>query len=254
MLILTSPAKTLDFEKPFESPIITQPLFLSQTEKIASLLKSYSQKKLAQVLEVSAVLAERNYERYQQWSPTHNLKNSRPAVIAYNGDIFKPMNPRKYTKEEAAYSQRSLRIISGLYGFVRGYDLIQPYRLEMKAVVPVGGKKNLYEFWTDVLTEELNKEITQDAHSHVINLASDEYGNVIQYKKLKCPVITIEFRQRRNGEIRNVGLLSKKARGMMIEYMTKHLVEKREDLRGFNTSGYALTAEAENELVFTREQ
>lgn len=254
MLILTSPAKTLDFESPYDSPLVTQPLFLTQAKQIAKVLKSESEKQLAKTLEVSPKLAELNYARYQAWSVEHTNKNSRPAIFAYNGDIFQPMSPHTYTRAQAEYTQKSLRIISGLYGLVRPYDYIQPYRLEMRAKVNVSGKKDLYSFWRPVLTEYLNKEIVNGKHSCVLNLASKEYFDGISLDKVKAPIITVEFKQKRGKEIKNVGILAKFARGMMIEYVIKRMIEKAAEIRGFDTNGYALLEETERLFVFAREQ
>lgn len=168
------------------------------------------------------------------------------------GDIFKQMTPKTYTKNEQAYAQKNVRIISGLYGIVKAYDLIQPYRLEMKAKLPIGNSKDLYEFWQAPLTSSLIKDIESNKDEYFVNAASEESFKSIDLVKLPVKIITVEFRERRKGELVNVAIYSKTARGMIIEFMIKHNVQKPEDLEKFNTKGYKFLKWEGNNIFFVR--
>jgi cytoplasmic iron level regulating protein YaaA (DUF328/UPF0246 family) len=251
MLILTTSAKTLDFEHEFQVPIETQPVFLNEAAELVETLKKKTRKELAELMEVSDELAAVNYERFKKWDVKHSLENSRPAIVAYQGDIFRQIHENTYSEQQSKYMQDSLRIISGLYGLVRPYDLIQQYRLEMKTPVKTAHGNDLYEFWGDKLTDFLNKEIEAHPHEVIVNLASGEYSKVIKTKELKAPMITIEFYQKKGTEVQSIGLLNKKARGMMIDFMVINQVYDIKQLESFDTNGYKFSAKTPDSLQFT---
>ena len=253
MLIVTSPAKTLDFSSPFLAPFETQPNFTKEASEIMNKLKSLKKEELTKLFEVSSEIAETNYERFQKWEARHTKENSRPAIVAYNGDIFEQIHENEYSEQQATYLQNSLRIISGLYGVLRPYDLIQPYRLEMRIHLTVDQRKNLYEFWDGKITDFLNKDIEKHENQYLINLASEEYGRVINPEKLRVPMINIIFNQQKNGKIVNYGLLARKARGMMIDYMIKNQVYDIKQLKDFTQDSYKLIGETSSTLLFMKE-
>lgn len=251
MLILTSPAKTQDFESSWETQIEpTKPQFLTDASKLIEILQKKSKKKLQGILGVSEKLVEENYERYQNWEKSHKLVNSKPALLAYKGDIYRQFKANGFSKSEQVYAQKSLRIITGLYGILRAYDLIQPYRLEMKTDLETNKESDLYEFWGKKLTNQLNKDIRDQNHKLVLNLASKEYSHSISFKDLKADYVTVEFKQTKNGTTKNYGILSKFARGVMIDWCIKNKVKTLEKLKQFDMNGYRLEQETLHKLLF----
>lgn len=250
MIILTSPAKTQDFTSPYPSTIKSLPIFKPEVEKIVQTLQQFSLSELKKLYGVSDKIAILNFDRLKNWEKNKEIE--RPAIFAYHGDIFRGIFPRTYSHEQANYLQDSLRIISGLYGLVRPYDLIRPYRLEMIAPLTIGKSKNLYEFWMEKTTNYLIAEIKKSKDQILVNLASDEYGNSVDFSKLKTRVIKIGFRQKKGSRVLNIGLISKRARGFMIEYMVKHMISDPEKLKGFDVNGYRLFKETKDGLTFLK--
>lgn len=252
MLVITAPAKTQDFKTEWSSKYSTQSLFLKETNQIVETLKKYPVSKLAKLYHSSNEIAELNFERINKWELKHTNKNSKPAILAYAGDIFKQMTPKTYTESEQEYAQKHVRIISGLYGIVKAYDLIQPYRLEMKAKLKVGKSKDLYTFWKPVLTKALQDEVKNNDDEYFVNAASEESFKSIDLEALGAKIITTEFRENRNGKLVNVSIFSKKARGMIIEYMVKNNVKTPKDLEGFNLHGYKFVKWEGNSIFYMR--
>jgi cytoplasmic iron level regulating protein YaaA (DUF328/UPF0246 family) len=253
MLILTSPAKTLDYEHPYQVPFNSQPTFLKEAEELMKVLRTKSEKELMDILEVSKDLAHLNHERFQVWKADHTLDNSRPAIVAYQGDIYEQIHEKEYSEQQSNYLQDSLRIISGLYGLVRPYDLIQPYRLEMKAALATQKGADLYAFWGEKLTAFLKKEIEEKSHPTVVNLASGEYAKAIHFEMLGVPVVNIIFHQIKDGKTVNIGLLAKKARGQMIDFMVKNQIYDVNQLETFDVDGYTFSAKTPTELLFVKQ-
>lgn len=192
MIVLTSPAKTLDLSSTWDENI-TQPIFLKEAALIAQKLKILSKQKLTITLNVSEKLGELNYQRFQDWENKHTRKNSRPAILTYKGDVYRPLS-LNYSKAEKEYLQKSLRIITGLYGLLRPYDLMQAYRLEMKIALKVKDKNNLYEYWKEKITADLKNDLKTHENKIVVDLASNEYSKAVDLNKLGAEVIHIEFR------------------------------------------------------------
>lgn len=252
MLFITSPAKTLDWQSDFQLSFKpTQPALLKESTKVMGIMSKLDASGLRKLMHISQAIAELNLERNKLWQPEHNNKNSRPALHAFNGDIFKQMTPRTYTKDQQDYAQQCVRIISGLYGVLRAYDLIQPYRLEMGSKLDVDGKQ-LYKFWQPHTTKLLADEAKSAGHKFLVNLASNEYSSAVSFKDLPIPVIDIEFREKRNGKLQNVAIYSKQARGMMLEFCVKHLAADPQDMEKFDTAGYKLVAKTAKSLTFAR--
>lgn len=250
MLIITSPAKTLDQNSIYPKTEITQPLFLEKTNEIAQKLKKLPKKELQKMYQISDKLVELNHQRLKDWTKKHDLKNSRPAIFMYFGDIYREIFPKEYNKSEQDYAQKSLRMITGLYGYLRPFDLIQPYRLEMRTNVPSIGW--LHDYWQQTLTESLNQEAETQKHPFLLDLASKEYSKSINFNNLNIPRIEVLFKEKRDGKLKTIAIFSKKARGMMIEFCIKNQINTVEQIKKFNTAGYKFTEETPNSLLFTR--
>ena len=253
MKILISPAKSLDFDTALPTERFTQPIFTEQAEKLNKVLSKKKPKALIKLMGISDQLAELNWQRNQEFSLPFTAENARPAVFAFNGDVYQGLDA--YSLKESQYDklQDSLRILSGLYGMLRPLDLIQPYRLEMGTKLTVGRKKNLYEFWKKTLTEHLNKELAEG--ELLVNLASNEYFSALDAKSLKVPVITPVFKDWNKDKLRVISFFAKKARGGMVRYILDSGAESLEDLKGFDYEGYQFSQQhtlKENQPVFIR--
>ena len=252
MKIVISPAKTLDFESKVPTGNYTQPQFLEEAEKLAEVLKKKSPKQLSKLMDISDSLGQLNYERNQQWHTPFNLENARQAIYAFKGDVYRGIDIESLPLKKLDQLQGKLRILSGQYGLLKPLDLMQPYRLEMGTKLKVGRKDNLYKFWGSTITDALNAELKDN--EPFVNLASAEYFKVLQPKKIKVPVVTPVFKDLKNGKYMTIMTYAKLARGYMVRYIVDNNIERVEDLRGFNTEGYAYDANmsSSTELVFTR--
>lgn len=253
MKIVVSPAKTLDYETRLPTTRGTQPEFLETTATINRKLARMSKKEISELMGISDKLAELNHTRYHEFKEEHNKKNSRPAVYAFNGDVYTGLDAYSIPTEKLDLLQDSLRILSGYYGILKPLDLIQPYRLEMGTSLSLGRKKDLYEIWREKVTGYLNKELKED--ELFVNLASQEYFKAVNVKKLKVPVITPVFKDLKNGKLKIISFFAKKARGSMVRYIIDTNSKTVGDLKGFNYDGYLYSEEEstkKNELVFTR--
>ncbi len=252
MKIVVSPAKSLDFENKAVTSEFTQGIFLPEAEKLNSVLKKKSAKVLSKLMSISPNLGQLNFERNQSWSLPFDIENAKQAVYAFKGDVYIGLDMATLPVNKLGQLQDKLRILSGQYGVLKPLDLMQPYRLEMGTKLKVGRKENLYQFWGDSVTNTLNDEMVND--EIFINLASNEYFKVVKPKLLKAPVITPVFKDYKNGNLKIISFFAKKARGMMVRYIVDNNIETVEDLKGFNTEGYAFDSNlsTELELVFTR--
>ncbi|WP_439554443.1 peroxide stress protein YaaA [Flavobacterium macrobrachii] len=252
MKIVISPAKSLNFEKALPTARFSEPKFLKEATTIQKTLKKIKPKQLMELMAISDKLAELNWQRNQDWETPFTTKNARPAVYAFDGDVYQGLDV--YTLPEAKLDglQDKLRILSGLYGLLQPLDLMQPYRLEMGTSLPIGKNKNLYEFWKKTITKQLNDELQKD--ELFINLASNEYFSAVDSKALKVPVITPEFKDYKDGKLKMISFFAKKARGLMVRYIIDTNAETIDDLKAFNYEGYAFDANLSsgNKLVFTR--
>ncbi len=260
MLILLSPAKTLDFETP--SPIATHsdPEFLEDTNILVEQLQQLSASELSALMKISDKLGALNASRYQTWQPSSDLDYAKQAIFAFQGDVYQGLDVSSFSAEDCEFAQEHLRILSGLYGILRPLDLIQPYRLEMGTKLAKSQKlealsaKTLYEFWTEKPTTAINQQLNQLNNQTIINLASNEYWKVVKSKSLKGKVVTPIFKDWKNGEYKVISFYAKKARGIMAAYIIKNRLEAVEQLKGFNEANYVFSEEMsdENNLVFTR--
>ncbi len=252
MKIVISPAKSLDYTTELPTKKYTEAQFLSKSETIQKTLKKKKPKDLMELMSISEKLADLNWQRNQDWKLPFTPENSRPAVYAFNGDVYLGLDAYTIPEEKLDVLQDKLRILSGLYGLLKPLDLMQEYRLEMGTSIPIGSKKNLYEFWKKTITDTLNKEL--EKNELFINLASNEYISAVDTKSLKVPVITPEFKDYKDGKLKMISFFAKKARGLMVRYIIDKNVETLEELKNFNYEGYAFDANLSkgNKLVFTR--
>ena len=252
MKIVVSPAKSLNFESPLPIQNYTESLFLKDAETIQKTLKKKKPKQLMELMDISEKLADLNWERNQNWSLPFSPENARPAVFAFDGDVYTGLDAYTIPIDKFPILEDKLRILSGLYGVLKPLDLMQPYRLEMGTSLPIGTKKNLYEFWKKKVTASLNNELQEN--ELFINLASNEYFSAVDTKTLKVPVITPEFKDYKDGKLKMISFFAKKARGLMVRYIIDTNAETIEDLKQFNYDGYAFDANLSKgtTLVFTR--
>ena len=252
MKIVISPAKSLDFETAIPTSQFTQGVFLEEAAKINAVLKKQSPKKLGELMSISANLSELNWQRNKDWSLPFDALNARQALFTFSGEVYVGIDAYSLSLDKIAEIQNKLRILSGQYGLLKPLDLMQPYRLEMGTKLKMGGKNNLYEFWGNKITTEINNELAED--ELFVNLASNEYYKVIKPKLLKSTVITPVFKDYKDGKLKVISFYAKKARGLMVRYIIDHSVETIDGLKAFNYEGYGFDANlsSENELVFTR--
>jgi cytoplasmic iron level regulating protein YaaA (DUF328/UPF0246 family) len=253
MKIVISPAKSLDFDSALPTDRFSQPQFLDHSEKLNKVLAKKKPKALSELMSISDNLAQLNWERNQQFSTPFNPENARPAIYAFNGDVYQGLDAYSIPEDKLDRLQSTLRILSGLYGVLRPLDLMQPYRLEMGTSLKVGRKKNLYEFWKKTLTEHLNGELQEG--ELFINLASNEYFGAIDEKQLKVPVITPIFKDWKNDKLKVISFFAKKARGSMVRYILDNDAHSLDDIKGFDYDDYQYSQEhtvKEHQPVFIR--
>jgi cytoplasmic iron level regulating protein YaaA (DUF328/UPF0246 family) len=252
MKIVISPAKSLNYEKTVPVTTHTEPQFLKQAATIQNTLKKKRPNEPSELMDISAKLADLNWQRNQDWHLPFTAENARQAVYAFDGDVYTGLDVYTLSEAKVSVLQDKLRILSGLYGLLKPLDLMQAYRLEMGTTMPIGKNKNLYEFWKKTITKALNDELQKD--ELFLNLASNEYFSAVDAKMLKVPVITPEFKDYKDGKLKMISFFAKKARGLMVRYIIDTNAETIDDLKGFNYEGYAFDANLSkgNTLVFTR--
>ncbi len=253
MKIVISPAKSLDFESELPSLKHTQPQFLEQSKKLNKVLLKKRPRALSKLMNISDNLAQLNWERNQKFTTPFTPENARPAMYAFDGDVYQGLDAYTIPEEKLEKLQDTLRILSGLYGILRPLDLVQPYRLEMGTQLRVNRRKNLYEFWKKDLTAYLNSEMEND--ELFLNLASNEYFGAIDEKTLKVPVITPIFKDWKNDKLKVISFFAKKARGSMVRYILDTNAKTLDDVKGFDYDEYLYSKEhtlKENQPVFVR--
>jgi cytoplasmic iron level regulating protein YaaA (DUF328/UPF0246 family) len=255
MLLLISPAKTLDFETPPVTRVATQPDFLAHSQILIDELRQLSPPQIAGLMGVSEKLGELNFGRFLNWQTPFTPANAKQAVLAFKGDVYTGMQAETFNKADFTFAQKHLRILSGLYGLLRPLDLIQPYRLEMGTSFANSRGKNLYEFWGDRITDQINHELAATKSKVLVNLASNEYYQVVNSKRLAADVITPVFKDWKNGQYKIISFFAKKARGMMSAYIIQERLKKPEAIKGFSTAGYVYNEamSSPREWVFTRD-
>lgn len=256
MLLLLSPAKSLDFSTPAPAIPHSQPDYLPQAAQLIQVLQQFAPHEIAQLMELSDKLAVLNVGRYHEWQPPFTLDNAKHAVLAFDGDVYDGMAAGRFSPEDLHFAQSHVRILSGLYGLLRPLDLIQAYRLEMgtKLKNPVG--KDLYAFWGHTLAQALNDELEQHSCPVFINLASEEYFKAVGAKRLRFPLIQPVFEDWKNGRYKIISFYAKRARGLMTRYAVTQRIQAPEALKDFDLDGYQYTPSASDEhtWVFRRRQ
>ena len=260
MLILISPAKTLDFESLPSINHFTKPDFLSESTILVEQLCQLSATEISSLMKISAKLGELNASRYQTWQPSFDNTNSKQALLAFKGDVYQGLDVESFKQQDFDFAQDHLRILSGLYGLLKPLDLIQPYRLEMGTKLAHSKLKdlavnNLYDFWQDKLTQAINLQLEQLQSKTIVNLASNEYFKAVKPKLLQGNVITPIFKDWKNGKYKIISFYAKKARGMMAAHIIKNQLKNIQDIQDFSESGYAYDAESSDEhnFIFIRQ-
>lgn len=256
MLLVISPAKTLDYDTPPKTRTFTVPDYLEHSELLIARARQYSALDIAELMEVSMKIAELNFERFEQWHTPFTPDNAKQAVLAFKGDVYTGLDAESFTATDFKFAQKHLRILSGLYGLLRPLDLMQPYRLEMGRKVDTERGKNLYEFWGSIITEGLNQQMKKLKTPYLINLASNEYFKAVKPKLLDGVIITPEFKDWKNGQYKMMGVYAKKARGQLSRFVIQNQLTDPEQIKAFDVDGYRFNEEmsAANKWVFTRRQ
>lgn len=251
MIIVISPSKTLEFEGRLY-PDHTIPFFKSRISELIDHMKSLSEKDLETFMKISPKLAALNYERYQQFQLPFTPDNSRQALLAFKGDVYQGIDVDKYSDSDIRFAQTHLRILSGLYGVLRPLDLIQPYRLEMGTRLSGSWGKNLYEFWENAITDRINQELQHaKGEKLLVNLASNEYFKAVRPGHLNAPVLHIQFKEKKNGALKTIGIYAKQARGLMTDFIIKQRIRDPEKLKLFDRNGYEYNPAQSTETEWT---
>ena len=254
MLMLLSPAKTLDYKTPVTTNSFSIPDYLGKSSELVKVLKQKSFLDLMELMQVSQKIAELNVERFNQWKLPFSTENAKQAVLAFKGDVYTGLDAPALSENRLAYTQLHLRILSGLYGLLRPLDLMQPYRLEMGLKLTTKKGENLYQFWGEKITDALNVLLAKQDEPVLINLASNEYFKSVQKKNLDGRLITPEFKDWKNGKYKMISFFAKKARGLMVRYAIDHNIQKAEVLQNFDYDGYHFNLELSraDKWVFSR--
>lgn len=257
MLYLLSPAKSLDYETPVPDalkPLISQPQFTAQSSELIQVLKTQTPADIARLMDLSEALSELNVARYQAWRPRFTEKNSKPAVLAFDGDVYDGLQAKTLNAEQLQWAQAHVAILSGLYGVLRPMDLMQPYRLEMGTRLANPRGSNLYQFWGDRLAEHLNARAASSRVPVIVNLASQEYFKAADRKALQPRVLECVFEDWKNGQYKIISFFAKRARGLMARFAITEGVDTPAGLLDFNLDGYRYHAEVSTaeRLVFRR--
>jgi uncharacterized protein len=256
MLMVISPAKTLDYETPPATPHFTLPEHLHDSSILIEQLRSLTPAQIATLMSLSDKLAGLNAARYGSWTPDFNSQNAKQALLAFKGDVYTGLNAEDFSPADFTYAQQHLRMLSGLYGLLRPLDLMQPYRLEMGTKLANPRGKNLYEFWGERISGYLNQALLEQGDNLLLNLASNEYFSSVKLKALNARVINTEFKDLKNGQYKIISFYAKKARGLMARYVIKERLNDPAGLKDFNYQGYRYHAEHSkpDSLVFLRDQ
>ena len=259
MLYLLSPAKSLDYETAVPARVAqaaTEPQFMQCCAELIAALRRCSVAEISALMNLSDALATLNAERYRAWSPTFTAANSKPAVLAFNGDVYGGLDAATLRPAELAWAQDHVAILSGLYGVLRPLDRLQAYRLEMGTRLATARGRNLYAYWGDTLARHLNERAATDASPVIVNLASKEYFKAVDRAALRPRVIECVFEEWKGGRYKVIGFFAKRARGLMARHAIRKRVATPAGLRKFDAEGYRFdaTASAPDRFVFRRRQ
>ena len=252
MIIVLSPAKSLDYETPAHVSKHTIPDFVDDAAQLIETLRGYSPQRIASLMDISDALAHLNFQRYADWSPTFTSHNAKQAVLAFNGDVYEGFDAKTLSAADLDYAQQHVRVLSGLYGVLRPLDLLQPYRLEMGTRLPKPRGKDLYAFWGDRITEALNAQLRRrkSASRVIVNCASTEYFKSVRPKRPEAPVVTPVFEDWKGGRYKIISFHAKRARGLMARFAVEQRIDSPEKLKDFAAEGYAFEPAASNDSTF----
>jgi cytoplasmic iron level regulating protein YaaA (DUF328/UPF0246 family) len=256
MLIVLSPAKSLDYKTPSQTEKYSMPVLLDYSEKLIGRLKNQSPKQLSKLMGISAELGELNFKRFQEWHQPFTPENAKQAILAFSGDVYQGLQAATLSETKLELAQNKLRILSGLYGVLKPLDLMQPYRLEMGTKLKYYKSKDLYAFWNPVITQKINEAVAESGSGVLVNLASNEYFKSIDKKKLKAEIVTPDFKDFKNGGYKMISFFAKRARGLMSRFILENDITNPTDLLAFESEGYAYNPRLSKpgNPVFTREQ
>lgn len=243
MLVLLSPAKNLNFDPPSIDSSFTQPAFLKETRELAKVTKGMTKGQIKKLMNINDKLATLNFERFQAFKTPFTADNAKPAALAFSGDVYQGFNANELTAEDLEWAQDHVRILSGFYGLLRPLDLIQPYRLEMGTSLKTAKGKDLYAFWGDKLTRNINASLKSIAEPTLVNLASNEYFNALDKDELKARIITPQFKDIKDGKARFIMFFAKKARGLLARYIVENRIDQPENMKDFAHEGYRFNRE-----------
>ncbi len=254
MLAILSPAKTLDYDTPVPLARSTRFRFPDEAGELVKQLQGYTPRRLSNLMNISDNLAQLNAVRYAQWQYPFDESKARQALFAFKGDVYSGMDAYSLNEKELNRAQQNVRILSGLYGLLRPLDLILPYRLEMGTKLKNKGRKDLYAFWGEKITAQLNHDLKNGGHQVLVNLASQEYFKAINPQNIEAEIVVPVFKDYKNGTYKIISFYAKKARGMMVRFMLQNQLANPEELKAFDVDGYHYNNELSNEdeMVFTR--
>ena len=256
MIILLSPAKTLDYETKIKVPSFSSPYFLSKSKNLIKNLKNKKLEEISNLMNISEKLALLNSDRYKSWKGSRKESpSSKQAIFVFKGDVYQGLNIEEFKKKDLDYSQNHLRLLSGLYGVLRPLDIIEPYRLEMGTKLKISNTKNLYEFWSDDIANQILKDLELIKSNTILNLASNEYFNSVKSLEKSANIISPAFKDLSKGKYKIISFYAKKARGLMASWILRNKIQKEEDLINFNIGGYYFseTESSKNVPVFLRD-
>jgi uncharacterized protein len=255
MIVVVSPAKKLDFETQCTLDDYEIPVNLKESKKLISKLKTKSVAEIASLMKISPKLAKLNYDRYQSFKTPFNTNNAKQALMSFRGDTYVGLDADSFTKKDISNAQKYFRILSGLYGLLKPLDLIQPYRLEMGTKIGIGGG-NLYDFWSDTITAQLNTELVKSKSNILVNCASNEYSSAINFDAINSLVISPVFKEKKGDGFKIISIFVKRARGAMARFIIQNNVKTLGQLKKFNLEGYELNEDLTigNNLIFTRDR
>lgn len=256
MLLVVSPAKKLDFDTPIATTDYSQSTLLAQSEILIEHCVKLSPDQIASLMKLSDKLAGLNAARFGEWSLPFTPDNARQAILTFNGDVYAGLDANSFSEADFSFAQKHFRILSGLYGLLKPLDLMQAYRLEMGTKLENVRGANLYQFWGEIITKELNQAIAEQGDKVLINLASNEYFKAVKKKTLNAEVITPQFKDWKNGQYKMISFFAKKARGLMARYIIQNQLTDAEQLKNFDLAGYEFSADLTqgNDWVFTRKE
>ena len=254
MITIISPSKTLGVIKNSNLPKATTPEFLSSSDELVQVLRNFTVNELKSLYSVSENIAQLNYGRFREWHTPFNSSNSTPAILTFKGDVYEGLNAAEFNRSDFEFAQKSLRILSGLYGVLRPLDLMQPYRLEMGAKLDVGDRNNLYEFWSEKITDTLNHELASSQNPVLVNLASQEYFKAVNSKNIKGTIVSPVFKEQKGTDFKVVAIHAKRARGLMSKFIIQNRIEDAEQLKHFDWEGYYFRSDlsTKTKLIFVR--